>query len=93
MQSHEQVGPQRYRESFGRYYEEFAGGYRKGLLAAEKRGEIRKGDAEVRAWALMGISDMVGRRFALWDSKVPLKRAADAAFDLVAAGLGPDESR
>ena len=74
---------------FGRYYEEFAGGYRKGLLAAEKRGEIRKGDADVRAWALMGISDMVGRRFALWDPKAPLKRVADAAFEMVAGGLAP----
>ena len=63
--------------------------YRKGLLAAEKRGEIRKGDAEVRAWALMGISDMVGRRFALWDGKTPLKRVADAAFELIAEGLAP----
>ena len=74
---------------FRRYYEEFAGGYTKGLRAAEKRGEIRKGDAEVRAWALMGISDMVGRRFALWDSKTPLKRVADAAFELIADGLEP----
>ena len=76
---------------FRRYYEEFAASYRTGLLAAEAKGEIRQGDAEVRAWALMGISDMVGRRFALWDGKAPLKRVAEAAFDLVAAGLGPDE--
>jgi AcrR family transcriptional regulator len=57
---------------FRRYYEEFAAAYRSGLEAAEARGEIRKGDAEVRAWALMGVSDMVGRRFALWDGKAPL---------------------
>ena len=74
---------------FRRYYEEFAAGYRSGLEAAEARGEIRKGDAEVRAWALMGVSDMVGRRFALWDGKAPLKRVAEAAFDLVAEGLAP----
>ena len=66
---------------FRRYYEEFAASYRTGLLAAEANGEIRPGDAEVRAWALMGISDMVGRRFALWDGKVPLERVAEAAFD------------
>jgi AcrR family transcriptional regulator len=75
---------------FRRYYEEFAASYRTGLLAAEAKGEISKGDAEVRAWALMGISDMVGRRFALWDGKVPLKRVAEAAHDLVAEGLAPD---
>jgi AcrR family transcriptional regulator len=72
---------------FRRYYEEFAAGYRKVLRAAEVRGEIRKGDSEVRAWALMGVSDMVGRRFALWEERAPLKRAADAAFALIAEGL------
>jgi AcrR family transcriptional regulator len=72
---------------FRSYYEEFAAGYIRGLRAAERRGEIRKGDAEVHAWALMGISDMVGRRFALWDGKTPLKRVADAAFELIAEGL------
>ncbi len=74
---------------FRRYYEEFAATYRAGLEVAEAKGEIRKGDAEVRAWALMGISDMVGRRFALWDSKTPLKRVADAAFALINQGLAP----
>jgi AcrR family transcriptional regulator len=74
---------------FRRYYEDFAAGYIKGLRAAEARGEIPKGDAEVRAWALMGISDMVGRRFALWDGKAPLKRVAEAAFALISEGLVP----
>ena len=74
---------------FRRYYEELAASYRNALNAAETRGEISAGDAEVRAWALMGLSDMVGRRFALWDAKASLKRPADAAFALIADGLGP----
>jgi AcrR family transcriptional regulator len=74
---------------FRRYYEELAASYRTALVAAEGRGEIRPGDAEVRAWALMGLSDMVGRRFALWEPKASLKRAAEAAYDLIAAGLDP----
>jgi AcrR family transcriptional regulator len=78
---------------FQRYYQDFAASYRDGLLAAEKQGEIRKGDAEVCAWALMGISDMVGRRFALWDGKTPLKRVADAAYALIASGLDPGRVR
>ncbi|MBP0573472.1 TetR/AcrR family transcriptional regulator, partial [Mycobacterium tuberculosis] len=52
---------------FKRYYTEFAEGYARVLAAAEARGEISPGDAEVRAWALMGVADMVGRRFAIWD--------------------------
>jgi len=76
---------------FRRYYEELAASYRTGLLGAEARGEISEGDAEVRAWALMGLSDMVGRRFALWDAKASLKRPADAAYALIADGLAPRE--
>src|SRR5262245_15355694 len=55
--------------------EEFAARYVKGLRANKKRGEIRKGDAEEYAWALMGIGD-IGRRFALWDAKASLKGVA-----------------
>jgi AcrR family transcriptional regulator len=77
---------------FRRYYEDFAQSYRTGLLAAEAHGEICKGDSEVRAWALMGISDMVGRRFALWEPKAPLKRIADAAYELISQGLDRHKS-
>ena len=59
------VDPDVYR----RYYEDFAKSYGSALRLAGRRGEISKGDAEVRAWALMGISDMVGMRYALWDGK------------------------
>lgn len=78
---------------FRRYYGDFVGSYRNSLRAAEVRGEISKGDAEVRAWALMGVSDMVGRRFALWETKKPLKRVAEEAFAFFAQGLEPRDDR
>jgi AcrR family transcriptional regulator len=78
---------------FRRYYEELAASYRAALNTAEAKGEIRQGDAEVRAWALMGLSDMVGRRFALWEPKASLKRAAEAAYDLLAEGLAPPRGK
>jgi AcrR family transcriptional regulator len=71
------------------YYEEFAAGYRAGLEEAEARGEISAGDAEVRAWALMGVTDMVGRRYSLYDQRGPLEAAAEAAFDFIAQGIAP----
>ncbi|MGU9980788.1 TetR/AcrR family transcriptional regulator [Phreatobacter sp. HK31-P] len=71
------------------YYEEFAAGYRTGLEEAEARGEISAGDAEVRAWALMGVTDMVGRRYSLYDDAGPLDAAAEAAFDFIANGIAP----
>ncbi len=75
------------------YYEEFAAGYTAGLKDAERRGEIAPGDAEVRAWALMGVTDMVGRRYALYDESVPLDAVAEAAYDFVAHGIAPGRGR
>jgi AcrR family transcriptional regulator len=74
---------------YRRYYEDFAKSYSAALRSAARRGEISKGDAEVRAWALMGLSDMVGMRYALWDGKLKLDRVTEAAFELIAKGLEP----
>ena len=76
-------------EVYRRYYDDFAKSYSSALKSAVRRGEISKGDAEVRAWALMGLSDMVGMRYALWDSKVKLDQVSAAAFELIAKGLEP----
>lgn len=70
------------------YYEEFAAGYRLGLEEAEARGEIAAGHSEVRAWALMGVTDMVGRRYAIYDQSGSLEAVAEAAYDFVAHGIG-----
>lgn len=75
--------------AYRRYYEDFAESYRIALEAAEVRGEIAAGDCEVRAWLLMGLSDMAGRRYALWESSASFDAAAEAAFDFVAHGLAP----
>lgn len=75
--------------TYRRYYEDFAASYRAALEAAVERGELAPGDAEVRAWALMGVCDMVGRRFALWDKSGALDRAAEEAYALIAQGLAP----
>ncbi len=78
---------------YRQYYDDFAESYRSALLAAEARGEIRPGQAEVRAWALMGIAVMLGHRFAIWEKDASLPRIAEAAFDMVAHGLIPDDRR
>lgn len=74
---------------FRRYYDDFVKSYATALKSAARRGEISKGDAEVRAWALMGLSDMVGMRYALWDGKAKLDQVAEAAFEFISKGLEP----
>lgn len=75
--------------AYRRYYFDFAESYRLALEQGAAAGAISPGDAEVRAWALMGVCDMVGRRYALWDRESPVDAAAEAAFAFIARGLAP----
>lgn len=49
------------------YYQRIAQGYGRGLEAAMDRGEFRRRDAELIAFALMGIGDFVGMRYVTQD--------------------------
>lgn len=72
---------------FREYYERIAQGYASDLEAAVSRGELRPGDAEVRAWSLMGAGHFLGMRHCLWGGKLPPPAAVDALMDLVAHGM------
>lgn len=79
------IDPEAYRD----YFSEFAAAYREQLERAVEAGEIRDGDAEVRAWALMGIAKNLGDRFVLGEEKPDLDRVTDEAFALIRDGLAP----
>lgn len=69
------------------YYEAFGRGYLRMLANATNKGEIRPGNDEVRIWALMGLSNFLGLRFALWEQDVPLDEIVDTITDLLSHGL------
>ena len=69
------------------YYESFGRGYLRMLANATNKGEIRPGNDEVRIWALMGLSNFLGLRFALWEQDVPLDEVVDTITDLLNHGL------
>ena len=77
------VAPAAYRD----YYADFARAYRVQLEAAERKGEIRPGHSEIRAWALMGMAKTLGERFVLWDRETDLDEVVRHAHDLVENGL------
>ncbi|HEY6963272.1 MAG TPA: TetR/AcrR family transcriptional regulator [Gaiellaceae bacterium] len=54
------------------HYDRLSAGYVEALKAAVESGEIGKLDAEVAAWALMGLGEMVGMRWILWGDGAPL---------------------
>ena len=62
------------------HYEKLSQGYVEGLRGAMASGEIADGDPEIVAWALMGIGELIGMRWVIWDEagEVP-----DAVIDEV----------
>lgn len=69
------------------HYRTFAAGYARNLAAARARGEIAEGPDEPRAWALIGMSVFLGKRYGLWDEDLAPETVADMAIDLVSEGL------
>ncbi|WP_029919827.1 TetR/AcrR family transcriptional regulator [Nevskia soli] len=72
---------------FREYYERLAKGYSEGLSEAVRRGEIGPGDAEARAWALMGIGHFLGMHWCLWQGKLPERQVIDDVMKMVSHGL------
>jgi AcrR family transcriptional regulator len=51
------------------HYTRIVDGYIAGLKAAQLSGEVRQMDPTVAAWALMGIGELIGMRWVLWDEE------------------------
>jgi AcrR family transcriptional regulator len=54
------------------HYDRLSDGYIEALKAAAEAGEISPLDAEVAAFALMGMGELIGMRFILWGDGTPL---------------------
>ena len=85
------VSPEAMHLHYGRIVE----GYRAALAAASEAGEIAPLDPEVTAWALMGIGEIVGMRWILWqegdDGAPPIPDDVfEHTLDLITRALRPD---
>jgi len=49
------------------HYEAIASGYVVALGSAMERGEVEEMDPQVLAWALMGMGELLGMRWIVWD--------------------------
>ena len=79
------VDPDAYRS----YFESFGAAYAARLRAAAAKGEISPGDADIRAWALMGMAKTLGERYVLWSDAPDIDRVVAEAHRLVREGLAP----
>jgi len=68
-------------ETLVAHYERLMRPYAAGLEQAMDSGEVAEGDPEVLAWSLMGIGELVGMRWILWNGD---KEMPEAVFDELA---------
>ena len=54
------------------HYDRLSAGYIEALRESSASGEIGKLDAEVAAFALMGLGEMIGMKWILWGDGAPL---------------------
>lgn len=58
-------------EAMRMHYTKIVQGYKEGLVEAAANGEIDDTlDPEIASWALMGIGELIGMRFILWDREI-----------------------
>ena len=65
-------------ETLQTHYDRLSRGYVEALREASDRGEIAELDPEVAAWALMGMGELIGMRWILWE------QAAEMPEDVLA---------
>ena len=68
-------------ETLVTHYERLMRPYAAGLEQAMEAGEVARGDAEVLAWSLMGIGELVGMRWILWNGE---QEMSEEVFDELA---------
>lgn len=78
------------------HYARIVEGYTRALAAAHGAGEIEVADPEVAAWALMGIGEIIGMRWILWqesDAGAPAlpEPVFEATMDFITRALRPDK--
>ena len=73
-----------------RHYQAIVDGYVTGLRGAMDDGEIIDADPEVIAWALMGVGELIGMRWILWEDgpgEVP-GEVFEQMYAFIRRGLG-----
>jgi len=76
-------------DAYKAYFTSFAKAYAAQLAEATEAGELRPGDPEVRAWALMGIAKILGERYVIWEGTSDIDEVVDKAFAMIRDGLSP----
>lgn len=72
------------------HYRTLAEGYVRGLLAAQRAGQVRGDlDPETLAYALMAMAEGLGMRWVLWEDRLPRREVRATIRAFLQAGLRP----
>ncbi|MEM6290951.1 MAG: TetR/AcrR family transcriptional regulator [Myxococcota bacterium] len=69
------------------YYRRLAEGYVRALQPDIEAGRVDDLDPEAIAYAMMGIFDFLGMRWALWEGRMPPEHVLDDVFRFLGKGL------
>ncbi len=70
------------------HYETMARGYVRGLMDAQRRGQIRADvDPETIAYALMAMAETLGLRWVLWEDRLPGVEVRESIRSFLRGGL------
>jgi AcrR family transcriptional regulator len=73
------------------HYDKLAEGYVEGLRAAIEAGDVADIDPEVTAWGLMGMGELIGMRWVLWNGRRELPPAVSRELErIIRAVLGTE---
>jgi AcrR family transcriptional regulator len=76
-------------ETLVTHYDRLMRPYAAGLAQAMEAGEVERGDPEVLAWSLMGIGELCGMRWILWNGEQGMPdRVFDELARIIVRALG-----
>lgn len=78
--------------AFRSYYERLAEGLSRTLDHDAGLGAFAPGNAQARAWAIMGIGHFLGLRYCLWQRKRPGKAVMDEVMSFIGEGIAAKPS-
>lgn len=75
------------KELFREYYDKFAGRYERGIIEAQKSGEMREIDPLMISYFLMGISNFIGLKYVMFEEEADLDKVVDQIINILEHGL------
>lgn len=73
---------------FMNYYDTFAERYAKGMIEAQKDGEVVEGDPMVLSYLLMGVSNFIGLKYVMFDEEnKDYDHIVDQVIEILEKGL------